>query len=73
MTAATSRGLAGNSGTTRDEVARVVGGRGWRGGEKREGTAWRPASEPRDTLIPVRATQVTAFLAPGVTRDEGPC
>jgi HSP20 family protein len=165
MTATTSRGLAGNSRTTRDEAERVVVGRGWRGGEKREGTAWRPAvdiserrdaylvtveipgikageveitmanglltiqgerhaapeaagekihrsergygafrrslalpsshvdadkteasvrdgvleilvpkaSSPQDTLIPVRATQVTAFLAPGMTRDDGPC
>jgi HSP20 family protein len=165
MTATTSRGLAGNSRPVRAEVARVTGGRGWRGGEKREGTAWRPAvdiserrdayrvtveipgikageveitmadglltiqgerraapeaagekihrsergygvfrrslalpgshvdadkteasvrdgvleilvpntAEPQDTLIPVRATQVTTFPAPGVTGDDRPC
>jgi HSP20 family molecular chaperone IbpA len=164
MTATTSQGLTGNARTVRDDVPRVVGGRGWRGGEQREGTTWRPAvdiserrdayrvtveipgikageveitianglltiqgerydareaagekihrsergygvfrslalpnshvdvdeteasvrdgvleilvpkaAEPQDILIPVRATQVTAFLAPVVTRDDRPC
>jgi HSP20 family molecular chaperone IbpA len=117
MTATTNRGLAGNSRTVRADVPRVVGGRGWQGGEKREGTAWRPAVDiserrdaylvtvevpgitagqveisianglltiqgerhdareagPQDNLIPVRATQVTAFPAPVVTRDDRPC
>ena len=43
MTATTSRGLPWNSRTRRDEIPRVTGGRGWLAGEKREGTAWRPA------------------------------
>jgi Hsp20/alpha crystallin family len=34
MTATTSRGLPGNPRAVRDEVPRVVGGRGWRAGEK---------------------------------------
>jgi HSP20 family molecular chaperone IbpA len=66
MTAMTSRGLAGNSRTARDGVSRVVGGRGWWGGEKREGTAWRPAvdiSERRD------AYRVTVEI-PGINADE---
>jgi HSP20 family protein len=66
MTATTSRGLPGNSRTGRDEVSRVVGGRGWRAGEKREGTAWRPAvdiSEGED------AYRVTVEI-PGITAGE---
>src|SRR5579872_7148239 len=66
MTAMTSRGLAGNSRTTRDGVPRVVAGRGWWGGDKREGTAWRPAvdiSEGRD------AYRVTVEI-PGINADE---
>ena len=66
MTATTSRGLARNSRTGRDEVPRVVGGRGWWGGDKREGTASRPAidiSERRD------AYRVTVEI-PGIKADE---
>jgi HSP20 family molecular chaperone IbpA len=66
MTATTSRGLAGTSRAARHEVPRVIGGRGWRGGEMREGTAWRPAidiSESQD------AYRVTVEI-PGIKADE---
>jgi HSP20 family molecular chaperone IbpA len=80
MTATTSRGLPGNSRTARDEVPRVVGGRGWRGGEKREGTAWRPAvdiSERRDAYrvtveIPgIKVGEVGITLANGLLTIQG--
>lgn len=66
MTATASQELYKNSRTRWDEVARVVGGRGWRGGEKHEGTAWRPAvdiSEGRD------AYRVTVEI-PGIRADD---
>jgi hypothetical protein len=31
------------------------------------------AAGPQDTLIPVRASQVTAVPAPDVSRDDRPC
>jgi HSP20 family protein len=80
MTATTSRELPGNSYTARDEVPRVVGGRGWRGGEKREGTAWRPAvdiSERGDAYrvtveIPgIKAGEVEITLANGLVTIQG--
>ena len=80
MTATTSRELPGNSSTARDEVPRVVGGRGWRGGEKREGTAWRPAvdiSERGDAYrvtveIPgIKAGEVEITLANGLVTIQG--
>jgi HSP20 family protein len=66
MTATARRELPVNSRTGREEVPRVVGGRGWRGGEHCEGTAWRPAvdiSERRD------AYRVTVEI-PGITAGE---
>src|SRR5689334_11064476 len=66
MTATTSRGLPGNWRTGRDEVSRVVGGRGWRAGGKREGTAWRPAV---DISEGVDAYRVTVEI-PGIKADE---
>jgi HSP20 family molecular chaperone IbpA len=80
MTATTSRELPGNSRTGRDEVPRVVGGRGWRGGEHREGTAWRPAvdiSELRDAYrvtveIPgIKADEVEITIADGLLTIQG--
>jgi HSP20 family protein len=80
MTVMTSQGLAGNSRTVRAEVARVVGGRGWRGGERREGTAWRPAtdiSELRDAYrvtveIPgIKAGEVQITMANGLLTIQG--
>jgi HSP20 family protein len=64
MTATAGRGQPGNSRT--GEVPRAAGGRGWRGGGKREGTAWRPAAgipEHRD------AYRVTAEI-PGITAGQ---
>jgi len=66
MTATTSRGLPGNWRTWRDEVSRVVGGRGWLVGGKREGTAWRPAV---DISEGVDAYRVTVEI-PGINADE---
>ncbi|MGE5287816.1 MAG: Hsp20/alpha crystallin family protein [Micromonosporaceae bacterium] len=80
MTATTSRELPGNSRTGRDEVPRVVGGRGWRAGGKREGTAWRPAvdiSERRDAYrvrveIPgIKAGEVEITMAGGLLTIQG--
>jgi HSP20 family protein len=80
MTATTSRGLAGKSRTVRDDVPRVVGGRGWWGGEKREGTAWRPAvdiSERRDAYrvtveIPgIKAGDLEITMANGLLTIQG--
>ena len=80
MTATTSRELPGSSWTARDEVPRVVGGRGWRDGEKREGTAWRPAvdiSERGDAYrvmveIPgIKAGEVEITLANGLLTIQG--
>jgi len=80
MTTMTSRGLPGNSRTGRVEVPRVVGGRGWRAGEKREGTAWRPAvdiSEGGDAYrvtveIPgIKAGEVEITMADGLMTIQG--
>ena len=80
MTATTSRGLAGNSRTARHDVPRVVGGRGWWGGDRREGTAWRPAidiSERRDAYrvtveIPgIKAGEVDITMANGLLTIYG--
>jgi HSP20 family molecular chaperone IbpA len=80
MTATTSRGLSGNPSAGRDEVPRVVGGRGWRAGDKREGTAWRPAvdiSERRDAYrvtveIPgIEAGEVEITMADGLLTIQG--
>lgn len=80
MGAMTSRGLTGNSRTVRDEVPRVVGGRGWLGGDKLEGTAWRPAidiSERRDAYrvsveIPgIKADEVEITMANGLLTIQG--
>jgi HSP20 family protein len=66
MTATTSRGLAGNSRTRRNEVPRVIGGRGWRGGEMREGTTWRPAIDISERPDAYRVT----VEIPGIKADE---
>jgi HSP20 family protein len=80
MTATTSRGLPGNLRTGRDEVPRVVGGRGWRAGEKLEGTAWRPAvdiSEGGDAYrvtveIPgIKVGEVEITMADGLLTIRG--
>jgi len=80
MTATTSRGLPGNRRTGRDEVSRVVGGRGWLAGRKREGTAWRPAvdiSEGVDAYrvtveIPgIKAGEVEITMADGLLTIQG--
>lgn len=77
---ATSRELRVNSRSGRDEVPRVVGGRGWRAGEKREGTGWRPAvdiSERRDAYrvtveIPgIKAGEVEITIADGLLTIQG--
>ena len=77
---ATSRELPGNSRTGRGDVPRVVGGRGWRGGEHREGTAWRPAvdiSERGDAYrvtveIPgIKAGEVEITMADGLLTIQG--
>jgi HSP20 family protein len=66
MTAMTGRDLPGNSRTGRDDVLRVVGGRGWQAGEKREGTAWRPAVD-----ISERAgAYVVAVEIPGIAAGD---
>jgi len=80
MTATTGRKLSGNSRTGRDEVPRVTGGRGWQAGEKREGTAWRPAvdiSERGDAYrvtveIPgIAAGEVEITMADGLVTIQG--
>jgi HSP20 family molecular chaperone IbpA len=80
MTATTSRERPANSRTGRDDVPRVVGGCGWRGGEKREGTSWRPAvdhSESTDAYrvtveIPgIKAGEVEVTMADGVLTIQG--
>ena len=80
MTATTSRELPGDSRTGRHDVPRVVGGRGWRGGVKREGTAWRPAvdiSERRDAYrvtveIPgIKVGEVEITMADGLLTIQG--
>jgi HSP20 family protein len=80
MTATTSRGLPGNWRTGRDEVSRVVGGRGWLVSGKREGTAWRPAvdiSEGVDAYrvtveIPgIKAGEVEITMADGLLTIQG--
>jgi HSP20 family protein len=66
MATTTGRELPGDSRNWRGDVPRVVGGRGWWGAEKREGTAWRPAvdiSERGD------AYRVTVEI-PGIEADE---
>ena len=77
---ATSRELPGNSRNGRGDVPRVVGGRGWRGGEHREGTAWRPAvdiSERGDAYrvtveIPgIKAGEVEITMADGLLTIQG--
>lgn len=80
MTATTSRKLPGNSRTGRDEVPRVTGGRGWQAGDKREGTAWRPAvdiSEGSDAYrvtveVPgIKAGEVEITMADGLLTIQG--
>jgi HSP20 family protein len=80
MTATTSREPPGSARTGRAEIPRVVGGRGWRGGQKREGTAWRPAvdmSERSDAYrvtveIPgIRAGEVEITMADGLLTIQG--
>jgi HSP20 family protein len=66
MTATTRRRLPGNPRTGRDGVPRVVGGRGWRGGEMREGTAWRPATDISERPDAYRVT----VEIPGIKADE---
>lgn len=77
---ATIRELPVNPRTRRDEVPRVVGGRGWRGGEKLEGTAWRPAvdvSERADGYrvmveVPgIKAGDVQITIAEGLLTIKG--
>jgi HSP20 family protein len=80
MTATTGRELPARSRTGRGGVPRVVGARGWLGGEKREGTAWRPAvdiSERRDAYrvtveIPgIKAGEVEITMADGLLTIQG--
>jgi HSP20 family molecular chaperone IbpA len=80
MTATTSRKLAGNSRAGRDEVPRVTGGRVWQAGDKREGTAWRPAvdiSERSDAYrvtmeIPgIKAGDLEITMADGLLTIQG--
>lgn len=80
MTATANQGMAGNSRTVRAGVPRVVGGRGWQGGEKREGTAWRPAvdiSERRDAYLVtvevpgIKAGQVEISIANDLLTIQG--
>ena len=80
MTATTNRKLPGNSRSGRDEVPRVTGGHGWQAGDKREGTAWRPAvdiSERSDAYrvtveIPgIKAGEVEITVADGLLTIRG--
>lgn len=80
MTAMTGPELPGNWRTGLAGVPRVVGGRGWRGSEKREGTAWRPAvdiSERGDAYrvtveVPgIRAGEVEITMADGLLTIHG--
>jgi HSP20 family molecular chaperone IbpA len=80
MTTTTGRELPGDSRTWQGNVPRVVGGRGWQGGVKREGTAWRPAvdiSERGDAYrvtveIPgIKAGEVEITLADGLLTIQG--
>jgi HSP20 family molecular chaperone IbpA len=80
MTATMSRKLPGNSRTGRDDIPRVTGGRGWQAGDKREGTAWRPAvdmSESGDAYrvtveIPgIEAGEVEITMADGLLTIRG--
>jgi HSP20 family molecular chaperone IbpA len=80
VAATTSRKLPGNSRTGRDEVPRVTGGRGWQAGDKREGTAWRPAvdiSERSDAYrvtveIPgIEAGEMEITMADGLLTIQG--
>ena len=65
MTATTGRDLPAPSPDGRDEVSRVVGGRGWRGGERREGTAWRPATDISELRDAYRVTVEIPGIKPG--------
>jgi HSP20 family molecular chaperone IbpA len=80
MTTTTGRELPRDSRTWQGDVPRVVGGRGWRGGVKREGTAWRPAvdiSERADAYrvtveIPgIKAGEVEITMADGLLTIQG--
>jgi HSP20 family protein len=80
MTATTRRELSGDSRAGLDDVPRVVGGRGWRAGGMREGTAWRPAvdiSERADAYrvtveIPgIKAGEVEITVADGLLTIQG--
>jgi HSP20 family molecular chaperone IbpA len=80
MAMTTSRELPGGSRTGRGDVPRVTAGRGWRGGVKREGTAWRPAvdiSERVDAYrvtveIPgIKAGEVEITMADGLLTIQG--
>ncbi len=80
MATTTSRELSGDSHARQKEVPRVVGGRGWRAGVTREGTAWRPAvdiSELRDAYrvtveIPgIKAGEVEITMADGLLTIQG--
>jgi HSP20 family protein len=77
---ATSRQLPVNSRIGRDQVPRVVGGRGWQAGQRREGTAWRPAVdifERSDAYlvtveIPgIKAAEVEITMADGLLTIQG--
>lgn len=71
---ATIRELPVNSHTRRDEVPRVVGGRGWRGSEKREGTDWRPAVDVSERADGYRVTVEVPGIKAGdvqITIAEG--
>jgi len=49
-----------------DAIPRVAGGRGWRIGEKREGTAWWPAVDISESSDAYRVT----VEIPGIKADE---
>ena len=61
-----SRERPDQSRTAHDRVPRVAGGRGWRTGEQREGTAWWPATDVSEGSDAYRVT----VEIPGIKADE---
>jgi HSP20 family molecular chaperone IbpA len=66
MTATTSRERPEKSLMGQDGIPGVAGGRGWRVGEKREGTAWWPAVDISESSDAYRV----AVEVPGINADE---